>query len=103
MFDSLSGVVMKVNRVAALLLACSASLAGPAFAGGYGAASAYRPDADASMSQHMQAAHAKAAVEEGRGNAADENHGGVGGDDYVRSQSGRRAPGDSIDPMYRGG
>jgi hypothetical protein len=33
----------------------------------------------------------------------DQNHGGVGGNESTRTQSGHRAPSDTLDPMYHGG
>jgi hypothetical protein len=102
MFNKLIGVVMKAKSIAALLVASSASLAAPAFAGGYGQTSVYRTDVGAPVSQRGQTAQTKAAAE-GQGSVVDGSRSGVGGDESVRSQSGRRAPADSIDPMYRGG
>jgi hypothetical protein len=102
MLNTLIGVVMKTKSVAALLVASSVSLTAPAFAGGYGQTSLHHADAGAPVSQHGETAQTKAAAE-GQDSAGDANHGGVGGDESVRSQSGRRAPADSIDPAYRGG
>jgi hypothetical protein len=109
MLNKLIGVVMKAKSIAALLVASSALLAAPAFAGGYGQTSFDRTDVGARVSQRGQTAQTKATAE-GPGSAVDGNRSGVGGDDSgvggdesVRSQSGRRAPADSIDPMYRGG
>jgi hypothetical protein len=42
---------MKTKLIAALLVAASASVAAPAFAGGYGPAPFYRPDVGAPASQ----------------------------------------------------
>jgi hypothetical protein len=42
-------------------------------------------------------------MKEGQGSAVDGMSGGVGGDETGHSQSGRRAPSDSIDATYRGG
>jgi hypothetical protein len=102
MFNKLIGVIMKAKSIATLLVASAVSLAAPAFAGGYGQTSVSRTDVDAPASQRGQAAQTKAASE-GQGSAVDGNHSGVGGAESVKSQSGRRAPADSIDPMYRGG
>jgi len=102
MFNRLIGVVMKAKSIAALLVASSASLTAPAFAGGYGQSSFDCTDVGAPVSQRGQTAQTKATAE-GQGSAVDGNRSGVGGDESVRSQSGRRAPADSIDPMYRGG
>jgi hypothetical protein len=100
MFSKLIGVLMKVKFITSLLVASSAALAAPAFASGYGPAPVYRPDVGAPVSQRGQSVHTMAA-EEGQGNVIDERS--IGGDESVRSQSGGRAPADSIDPMYRGG
>ncbi|SAL69713.1 hypothetical protein AWB67_03984 [Caballeronia terrestris] len=88
---------MKTISIAAVLVASSMSLAMPAMAGGYGNDHFDRVNADAPASQPVQAAHSA------HPNAAGANHGDVGGDEPVRTESGRRAPGDSIDAMYRGG
>jgi len=93
---------MKAKSIAALLVAGFASLAVPAYAGGYGPASADCGNVGAPASQHGQTAHTKAA-EDGDGSVVDKKRSGVGGDESGRSQSGRRAPANSIDPMYRGG
>ncbi|MFM0056015.1 hypothetical protein PQR64_10360 [Paraburkholderia phytofirmans] len=102
MFDKLMGVVMKVRSIAALLVASSALLAASAFAGGNDQTPSYRSDVAASASHRGQTAQAKAAAE-GHGSVVDVNHSGVGGSESGKSQSGRRAPGDSINPMYHGG
>lgn len=96
---------MKARVIAALLVASSASLAVPSFAGGCGPASVNGRDVGAPASQRGQTAHTKTA-EDGQGSVVDKKRSGVGGYEpvrSVRSKSGRRAPGDSIDPMYRGG
>ncbi len=93
---------MKARSIAVLLVASSASMAAPAFAGGNDQTSSYRSDVAASVAHRGQTAQAKAAAE-GHGSVVDVNHSGVGGAEPVKSQSGRRAPGDSINPMYRGG
>jgi hypothetical protein len=102
MFNKLIGVVMKAKSVAALLVASSALLAVPAFAGGNDPTSPYRNDVGVSVSHRGHSAQTKAAAE-GHGSVVNGNHGGVGGSEPGKSQSGRRAPGDSINPMYRGG
>lgn len=93
---------MKAKFIAALVVASSAALAAPAFASGYGPAPYYHPDTGAPASQRGLSAQTTA-VEQGKGSMVEENHSGVGGDDPVRSESGTRAPADSIGPMYRGG
>lgn len=93
---------MKAKSIAALLVACAAALAVPSIASGYGPALSYGSDAGAPASQRGQAVHTKAA-EDGQGSVVDEKRKGVGGEESIRSHSGRRAPTDSIDPMYRGG
>ena len=88
---------MNAKTIAALLVACSASRAAPAFAGAYEPGSDCRSDSSApatrsdqtTPSTHIRVAH--------------KNHGGVGGSVSVRSQSGKRTPDDTIDPMYHGG
>ena len=85
MFNRLIGVVMKAKSIAALLVASSASLAAPAFAGGYGQTSVYRTDVGAPVSQRGQTAQTKAAAE-GQGSVVDGSRSGVGGDESVRSQ-----------------
>lgn len=102
MFTKLIGVVMKARFIAALLVASSVSLAVPCFAGGCGPASVNGRDVGAPASQRGQTADTKVA-EDGQCSVFDKNRSGVGGDESVRSKSGRRALGDSIDPMYRGG
>jgi hypothetical protein len=91
---------MKTKFIVALLVASSASLAAPAFASGYGPAPFYRPDVG-EPTQRSQSAQTLAG-EVGPGSMVDENGSGVGGDESVRSQSGRRAPVDSVGVMYRG-
>ena len=93
---------MKARPIAALLVASSALLVAPAFAVGDDQTSSYRSDVGASVSHRSQTAHTKATAE-GHGSVVDGSHGGVGGSESGKSQSGRRAPGDSINPMYRGG
>ena len=93
---------MKAKIIAVLLAASSALLAVPSFAGGYVPACVDSGEAGAPASPRGQAAHTKAA-EEGGGSVVDKKRSGVGGDESGRSESGRRSPPDSIDPMYRGG
>jgi hypothetical protein len=93
----LAGVSRKTIVIAAVFVASSMSLSMSAMAGGYGNDHFDRVNADAPASQPVQAAHSA------HPNAAGANHGDVGGDEPVRTESGRRAPGDSIDAMYRGG
>jgi hypothetical protein len=100
MFNKLIGVVMKAKSIAALLVASCASVAAPAFAGGYG--QTLCDSTGAPVSQRGQTAKAKATAY-GQHSVIDRNRSGVGGAESGRSQSGRRAPSDSIDPMYRGG
>lgn len=102
MFNKHIGVVMKAKSLAALLVASSASLAAPAFAGGDGQSSFYRTDVGAPVSQRGHAAQTKA-VARAHGSSVGGTRSGVGGEESVKPQSGRRAPTDSIDPMYRGG
>jgi hypothetical protein len=102
MFTRPIGVVMKAKFIAALLVTSFASLAVPSYAGGYGPASVDCGDPGVPASQRGQTAHTKAA-EDGDGSVVDKKHSGVGGDESGRSESGRRSPPDSIDPMYRGG
>ncbi|WP_168791001.1 hypothetical protein [Paraburkholderia aromaticivorans] len=92
---------MKTKFIVALLVACSASLAAPAFASGYGPAPFYRPDVGESAAQRSQSAQTLAA-EGSPGSMVDGNGSGVGGNESVRSQSGARAPADSVGVMYRG-
>lgn len=93
---------MKAKFIITLLIASSASLAASAFASGYGPAPFYRPDVGAPASQQGQTSQAMAA-EEGRAAMNDESRNGVGGDESVRSESGGRAPVNSIDSIFRGG
>lgn len=93
---------MKVKSIAALLVASAASLAVPSIASAYDPALSYRPDVDAPASQRGHTVHTKAA-QDGQGSVVDEKRRGVGGEESVRSQPGRRVPTDSIDPMYHGG
>ena len=93
---------MKARFIATLLVASAASLAVPAYAGGYGAASVYGGDVGEPASERGQTAHTKA-PQDGDGSVVDKKRSGVGGDESGTSQSGRRSPRDSIDPMYRGG
>ncbi|CAB3793078.1 hypothetical protein LMG28614_03644 [Paraburkholderia ultramafica] len=93
---------MKAKSIAALLVASSASLAVPSIASGYGPSPSNGSDAGAPAAQRGQTIHAKAA-EDGQGSVVGVKRRGVGGEESVRSQSGRRVPTDSIDPMYRGG
>ena len=92
---------MKTKIIATLLVVSSASLAAPAFASGYGPAPFYRPDVGEPAAQRSQSAQMLAA-EVSPGSMVDESRSGVGGDESVRSQSGGRAPADSVDSMYRG-
>ncbi|PRX36362.1 hypothetical protein B0G75_101551 [Paraburkholderia sp. BL18I3N2] len=93
---------MKVRSIAALLVASITLLAAPAFAGGNDQTSSDRSDVATSVVHRSQTTQAKAAAE-GHGSVVDVNHSGVGGSESGKSQSGRRAPGDSINPMYHGG
>ncbi|SAK88098.1 hypothetical protein AWB81_04617 [Caballeronia arationis] len=93
---------MKAKSVAVLLVASAASLAVPCFAGSYGQASQGRECTGVPVRHHAQTAHTKV-MKEGQGSAVDGMSGGVGGDETGHSQSGRRAPSDSIDATYRGG
>ena len=93
---------MKAKYIAALLVASSASLAVPSFAGGYGPASVYGGDVGAPALQRGQTIRVKA-PKYGQGSVVDKKHRGVGGAESGKSQSGRRAVGDSIDAQYRGG
>jgi len=102
MFDKLMGVAMNVRSIAAVLVASIALLSAPAFAGSDDQSSSYRNDVAASVAHRGQTAQAKAAAE-GHDGVVDVNHSGVGGSESGKSQSGRRAPGDSINPMYHGG
>ncbi|MGF6482332.1 hypothetical protein QFZ91_004495 [Paraburkholderia sp. JPY419] len=89
---------MNAKTIAALLVACSASLAAPAFAGAYVPASDCRSDSGAT------ATHGGQTMPRPHGSMVHKNHGGVSVSVSVPSQSAKRAPGgDSIDPMYRGG
>lgn len=93
---------MKAKSVAVLLVVSAASMAVPCFAGSHAPASPSRGCTGLPVTHHARTAHAKA-MKEGQGSAVDGMSGGVGGDEAGRSQSGRRAPSDSIDAMYRGG
>lgn len=93
---------MKAKSIVVLLVACAASMAVPCFAGSHAQASPNRGCTGLAVTHHAQTARTKA-MKEGQGSAVDGTSGGVGGDEAGRSQSGRRAPGDSIDAMYRGG
>ncbi|MEX3934929.1 hypothetical protein AB4Y32_24585 [Paraburkholderia phymatum] len=92
---------MNTKLIATLLIACSASLAAPAFASGYGPAPYYRPDAGAPASQRGQSAQTLA-VEEDQGRMMDERHSGVGGNEPVSYESGGPSMADNANPMYRG-
>lgn len=99
--DHYEGAIMKssyhavAKTVAYLLVACSASLAAPAFAGAYvpcrsGSAATATQSGKTMPLHHASVVH--------------KNNGGVNGGMPTPSQSGKRVPGgDSIDPMYRGG
>lgn len=93
---------MKAKFIAALLVASSVSLAVPSFAGGYGMVSVKGCDVGAPASQRGQTAHTKAAGD-CQGSVAGQKRSGVGGEESIRAQPGRRAPGGSIDSQYRGG
>ena len=90
---------MKSKLIVTVLVASSAALAAPAFASGYGPAPYYRPDVGAPASQAGQTARTLAA-EAAQARAAEEK--GVGGDETMTTQSGRRMPVDRPDPVYRG-
>ncbi|HWT38573.1 MAG TPA: hypothetical protein VN289_19970 [Paraburkholderia sp.] len=92
---------MKSKIIVGLLVASAASLAAPAFASGYGPAPYYSPEVGAPASQAGQTAQTLAA-EAAQARAADEKRGSVGGDEAMSTQSGRRAPVDSHDQVYRG-
>jgi hypothetical protein len=100
-FIDLIGVLMKSKLIVTLLIASSASLAAPAFASGYGPAPYYRPDVGAPASQAGQSAQTLAA-EAAQAGMMDEKRAGVGGDEAMTTQSGRRAPADRQGPVYRG-
>jgi hypothetical protein len=100
--DTFIGVVMKAKSIAILFVASAASMAVPCFAGSHVQGSTSRGCTGLPVTHHAQTAHTKA-MKEGQGSAVDGMSGGVGGDEAGRSQSGRRAPSDSIDAMYRGG
>ncbi|MGF6978878.1 hypothetical protein QFZ94_007393 [Paraburkholderia sp. JPY465] len=83
------------KTVAYLLVACSASLTAPAFAGAYVPCRSGSGATDAQSGQSMPLHHAS---------VVHKKNGGVNGGVPTPSQSGKRVPGgDSIDPMYRGG
>ncbi|MBN3761950.1 hypothetical protein [Burkholderia sp. Ac-20365] len=92
---------MKSKLIVTVLVASSAALAAPAFASGYGPAPYYRPDVGAPASQAGQTAQTLAA-EAAQASAAEEMRMGVGGDETMTTQSGRRMPVDRPDPVYRG-
>ena len=86
------------KTIAHLLVACTASLGAPAFAGAHVPASDCRSDSGAPATQ---SGHTTPSL---HSSVVHKNHGGVSGGVSARSQSGKRVPGgDSIDPMYRGG
>ena len=95
--NSIIGVPVNAKTFVALLVACSASLAAPAFAGVYLPASDSRSDSGAPSTQSSQTTPSTYS------SVVHKNHRGVSGSASARSQSGKRAPGESIDPMYRGG
>ncbi|SAK43476.1 hypothetical protein AWB79_00671 [Caballeronia hypogeia] len=89
---------MKAKYHAVILAASAALFAVPAIAGVYGAADMHCRGAVAPVAHSSDADHAM--------NAKDMKHDpqkALGGDDEYRTQSGKRQPRDSIDPMYRGG
>ncbi|CAD6555433.1 hypothetical protein ACFQ3P_26450 [Paraburkholderia sabiae] len=89
---------MNTKLIGALLAACFASFAMPVLAGGYDAAS------DARTGGVVKASHVgHHAQHDGANPAAVKSHGDVGGSGTGKSESGRRVPTDTIDPMYRGG
>ena len=99
--DHYEGGIMKslyhavAKTVAYLLVACSASLTAPAFAGAYvpcrsGSGATKPQSGQATPLHHASVVH--------------KNNGSFNGGMPTPSQSGKRVPGgDSIDPMYRGG
>ena len=88
---------MNAKSIAALLVACSALLSVPAFAGGYG------PTPDSRSDSGPPATRSGQTTPSTHISVVRKNHGGVGGSVSVRSQSDKRAPDDTIDPMYHGG
>ena len=92
---------MKSKLIVTLLVASSAALTASAFASGYGPAPYYRPDVGAPASQAGQNAQTLSA-EAAQAGAAESMRMGVGGDETMTTQSGRRAPVDRPDPVYRG-
>ncbi|MBP0588589.1 hypothetical protein J8I87_02425 [Paraburkholderia sp. LEh10] len=104
---------MNVKPIAALSAACAVLFAAPAIAGGYGTAYDTRAGSGASLLQrdqafqsmpmdvsHRSVAHQSHSDHSDHGDRSDQ---GVGGSEPGGSQSGKRAPSDTIDPMYRGG
>ena len=93
---------MNAKLIGALLAVCSASLTTSAFAGGDSNASGVRTDGVMQAAQPVHDAKVMSA-RDGKGHAASKNQGGVGGMGAGKSESGRREPRDTIDPLYRGG
>jgi len=93
---------MNAKPFAALMAACLALLAAPAFADAYGPASDSRSGNGAPASQDDQSAQSMRSGET-QSSVMHKNHGGVGGSESPGSQSGKRAPDDTLDPMYHGG
>lgn len=75
---------MKTKLIAALLVTASASLAAPAFAGGYGPAPFYNPEVGAPSSQRGQSEQTLVAEE----NNTVVTQSAVGGVEAVSAQSG---------------
>lgn len=92
---------MKSKIIVAVFVASAASLAAPAFASGYGPAPYYSPEVGAPASQAGQTAQVLAA-EAAQAKAAEESRASVGGDQAMNTQSGRRAPVDRQEQVYRG-
>lgn len=94
---------MKAKPLVALLAVCVSTVAVPSFAGGYGTASSSDYSvAHAHVSHHAHAVRTRTA-KPGQTGVGDRSQDGVGGDEFTRSQSGHRAPSDTLDPMYHGG
>ncbi|WP_205968359.1 hypothetical protein [Paraburkholderia sp. Tr-20389] len=93
---------MNAKLTGALLAACFSSFAMPVLAGGYDTASDVRTAGVIKASHAGQTAQT-VSPHGGKRSEGSKTHGGVGGTDSGKSDSGRREQPDSIDPMYRGG
>ena len=93
---------MNAKLIGALLAACSASFATSVLAGGDSSASGVQTDGVVHAAQPVHDAQVMSA-HDGKSHANSKNQGGVGGMGAGKSESGRREPRDTIDPMYRGG